>query len=607
MPVSRVLQLRRMSRQLREALAPASGETIFDKTLRTLGVGDGATIGGYLLKKWGYAYPVSPPLITADQNDYAPADIAIAETLLLSSDAKRSITGLSGGGLGRCVTLVNRGAFDITLVSASPNSTAANRFSLDAASVVLRPRSSISLQYSVADSRWMRSAGGDKFSTIPEELLLAGVLTPPQMVANQNDYAPIGVALASTLRLWSAAPYLITGLVDPRDGVVKMIDNVGAQPITLKNADAGSSAANRFDFGADITLLAKQAAIVRYDGSAQRWRLIATTAGAAVAAGAVTAQTLSASALGAAVSMVNGAVVESRAGGALTFSVKTAAGGDPSPADPVHFVFPDGVGGYVLRSVTAALAVTLSSGSSLGFSAGVPGRVWIGAIDDAGVVRLGIVNCSTQNAIFAIDEEFPINATAEGGAGAADSAGVVYSAVAIAGKYWRFIARADYEDGVPAAGNWSVAPSRIVLVGPGSKRPGSVVQTVRSGSAGVNGPTTTTVFVNSSSQVILRPRSACNLVKYSSCATVEVAQSACFIIVALFRKIGAGADVQIGVGLYNYSSSGGDLFSSGGHDDIDFPGTTADVTYTVRFRGTSGANVFYGSNGQNLIVEELMG
>jgi hypothetical protein len=47
---------------------------------------------------------------------------------------------------------------------------------------------------------------------------------------------------------------------------------VGAQDIVLKNAAAGSTAANRFDIGADITISASGSAWLWYDAVSLRWR-----------------------------------------------------------------------------------------------------------------------------------------------------------------------------------------------------------------------------------------------------------------------------------------------------------------------------------------------
>jgi hypothetical protein len=52
--------------------------------------------------------------------------------------------------------------------------------------------------------------------------------------------------------------------------------NVGSNPIVLKNDDGSSStAANRFALTGDLTLAAKQSAMLMYDSTASRWRQIA--------------------------------------------------------------------------------------------------------------------------------------------------------------------------------------------------------------------------------------------------------------------------------------------------------------------------------------------
>ncbi|WP_445486914.1 hypothetical protein [Rhodopseudomonas sp. RCAM05734] len=460
------------------SFTPLLAEYPYDTTLNTIRVGDGATLGGYLIKRWGLSYPLAPAQITANQNDYNPTDLSIAETVLLNSDAARNITGLAGGSFGRNIKLINRGSFEITLKNSDAGSTAANRFLFDA-DLVLQPRGSVELQWSSTDSRWMRTSGGTKFATVSQELLLTGVISPAQITANQNDYAPAGVAIATTLRLSTDATRNLTGLVDARDGAMKMIINVGSNSLVLKNADAGSTAANRFDFGADVTLNGKQAALLRYDGTDSRWKLLSQTGGSAVAAGAVTAQTVGGSALGARTGLINGTLVESRSAGAATFAVKTLAGADPSSADPVLAVFNTGAGAYAVRTISAALSLTISSGSSMGVVANSTAfRLWLLLIDNAGTAELAAVNCTDASGTMALHDGMTVSTTAEGGAGGADSIKTIYSAAARASKYPCLVGHADYDGGLASVGAWSVAPSRIILYGPGGKKPGEVVQSV---------------------------------------------------------------------------------------------------------------------------------
>lgn len=100
----------------------------------------------------------------------------------------------------------------------------------------------------------------------------AGDLTPSQITASQDDYNPTGLASAVVLRLDSDASRNITGLAGGRDGRIIIIDNIGANNIVLKDADTGSSAANRFALTSDITITPDSMVLLKYDGTTQRWR-----------------------------------------------------------------------------------------------------------------------------------------------------------------------------------------------------------------------------------------------------------------------------------------------------------------------------------------------
>ncbi|MFO1034561.1 MAG: hypothetical protein U1E15_10950, partial [Hyphomicrobiales bacterium] len=57
------------------------------------------------------------------------------------------------------------------------------------------------------------------------------------------------------------------------DGALHVIENVGTCDLVLAHEHAASSAANRFDFGGASVVLSKGSALlVKYDGTASRWR-----------------------------------------------------------------------------------------------------------------------------------------------------------------------------------------------------------------------------------------------------------------------------------------------------------------------------------------------
>ena len=105
---------------------------------------------------------------------------------------------------------------------------------------------------------------------------LSGDISPAQITANENDYNPAGLSTALVLRVNSDASRNITSLAGGADGRIVTIMNIGSFPVVLKNDDgATGTAANRFALTGDLTLAAKQSAMLIYDSTASRWRQIA--------------------------------------------------------------------------------------------------------------------------------------------------------------------------------------------------------------------------------------------------------------------------------------------------------------------------------------------
>jgi hypothetical protein len=124
---------------------------------------------------------------------------------------------------------------------------------------------------------------------------------------------------------------------------------------------------------------------------------------AKLADGAVTAAKAATSFFPFSGGMINGTITESHAGNAVTFAVKTLAGATPSSSDKVKFFFrnvTEGTGDYSVVDVSAALSVTISSGSTMGFSNSTPGRIWLMAINNAGSVALGASIASVEPTHF---------------------------------------------------------------------------------------------------------------------------------------------------------------------------------------------------------------
>ena len=114
-----------------------------------------------------------------------------------------------------------------------------------------------------------------------------------------------------------------------------------------------------------------------------------------------------------------------------------------------------GSGTVTTASGTPANLV-ISSGSTLGTVNAVASRIVVLAINNAGTIELAAVNISGGNQL---DETNLISTTAEGGAGAADSANVVYSTTARTSVAYRVIGFIDSTQAT--AGTWATAPSTI--------------------------------------------------------------------------------------------------------------------------------------------------
>lgn len=151
--------------------------------------------------------------------------------------------------------------------------------------------------------------------------------------------------------------------------------------------------------------------------------------------------------------------VSSVAANALTLALKNKSGNDPSSGSPVRIGFRSSTlssAGYEQRSVTGALSITVSSGSTLGFASGAATYLYLYAIDNAGTVELAI----SRSPYF--DEGKLWSTTAEGGAGAADSNAVLYSTTARSNVPIRLIGRGRYTEAT--AGTWSTNAAELAIM-----------------------------------------------------------------------------------------------------------------------------------------------
>lgn len=311
---------------------------------------------------------------------------------------------------------------------------------------------------------------------------------------------------------------------------------------------------------------------------------------------------------------INLGITASVGASALTVSVTGADGNSASATNPVYIPFRSATaatGTPVWRALTAALSLTISSGSTLGTSNSVPFRIWLVVFDDASTLRLGaiqrITGGSAPTAIAFVGDNILASSTAEGGAGAADSAGIFYTGTAVTSKPYRIIGYVDYASGLGTVGTWASGPSTIQLFGPGVPRPGDILQRAR-GEATTATITTSTAFVDSTLSVAMTPTMTPNMVHVTASGPLGWTNALGVSVATLTRD---STDLARNVILY--ATTGTELLSPMAMIALDAPGSVSSLTYKVRIRTTNASNTAtfpvigsVAASGATIIVEEIM-
>ena len=299
--------------------------------------------------------------------------------------------------------------------------------------------------------------------------------------------------------------------------------------------------------------------------------------------------------------IINGTLAVTMAANAVTIALKTAIGSDPSASDPVSIVFRHGTatnGTYLLRTVTAALSTVISAGSTGGTLNNTAHRIYIGAVDNAGTVELCWWNPLSTTELLTPSETELSATTAEGGAGAADSARVIYSTTARASVYLRYLGY--FESTQATAGTWATPASRVQLMGPGVRRSGDQLAIARTATGAV--ATGTTVIPNDDTipqntegdqymTQAITPSSAINLLRISAYVNGQ-GSLATSVIMALFQDTTANALAAV---WQEAPTTTGQCSMRLEH--LMSAGTTSSTTFKIRVGGGGGTFTFNGTGG----------
>ncbi|UDL87981.1 hypothetical protein LGH82_22855 [Mesorhizobium sp. PAMC28654] len=108
----------------------------------------------------------------------------------------------------------------------------------------------------------------------PLTIALTGVISPAALPSgNTDNYAPAGLATASTLRLTpNAAGSVLRGLVAQPAGTLLIITNIGTAPLII-GQNGGANGVNQFLSPIPTVILADQSTWVQYDGISGGWQI----------------------------------------------------------------------------------------------------------------------------------------------------------------------------------------------------------------------------------------------------------------------------------------------------------------------------------------------
>lgn len=282
-------------------------------------------------------------------------------------------------------------------------------------------------------------------------------------------------------------------------------------------------------------------------------------------------------------------------------------------------------GGAYFRPIPSGAQFVINSGNTMGAANNTGFRLWILGFDNGGGISLGAINCSVGataiTQIVALDES--VVQTTTGGNGGS-TAGTFFCAQTLTSRPYRILGYMEWGSGLATAGTWNTKPTKIQLFGPGIKKPGEPVQTVRTINSTMTTGTSSTFMTTStpaSSQgdqymtQAITPQATSNVVRViTSGMWSSTGTAGSGIVVALFQDSGT---TSIATALERMPGT------------VSIPGsislfymatinTTSTTTFktragnlnaaaTVTFNGENGVQYFSATANSYMLIDEIMG
>jgi hypothetical protein len=228
----------------------------------------------------------------------------------------------------------------------------------------------------------------------------------------------------------------------------------------------------------------------------------------------------------------NLSVTVSAAANAMTITWTDRAGSAFSTTNPLISKFRSATatsGGYSNVSTTAALSITIASGSTVGTVSGQASRIYFGRANNSGTVVPWFYNPISGVQHAPCRSQFLVNTLLNS---SANSAPFFYSSSALSSV--PIIVDGYFESTQTTAGTWASAPTYVHLFRPGDFQSGDIVQYTRTSDGAVSSTAATTSYndtipqITAGSQILSLshvPRSACNLLKIDVQACWDTASS----------------------------------------------------------------------------------